>query len=488
MQGIFLSYCEHHVNTSSRFQRFILSSHYVWIFSVVFAVYMFGWSTRWTFDPTLVTNYAPGRFFTEQANSMLNGYFWVPESALPIECFTIDGNCVGYFGVFPSLIRMPLVLIFGSSIPELSSVFIPIASGLVLWSSLDLCLRLLRKEHSESPNINAWFMILVSLVLGPGSSLMLIFDPYIYQESIMWSLAGFLLAMNFYWRWTSERRSWQFTAMILACAVSAASRPTTVLTGLFLTVGVLVLLRKYRSFLKRMSYKLVLLAVLPFLTSFGVLTLKMGSPTLDFSKYHAMPSLQNVADKNGGSLAYSPRYIPTTVLSYFRPDALNIGTEWPWIRFLYGPPSQERLSGPWYAELKPVTYLPPLEEDSMWLERTTSITNTMPLALITTIISALTVLQRRKWSKALMLFAALSAPVVIFVQFAIASRYLADFYPILAIGTVFSASLIPQVAMWRTSFKAVLMTSISILLMFSILTVTMLGNQYSWLSQFGATG
>lgn len=488
MQEIFLRYCECHVNTSLKIQRFVLSSHYVWIVSVVFAVYMFGWSTRWTFDPTLVTNYAPGRFFTEQANSMLNGYFWVPESSLPIECFTINGECVGYFGVFPSIIRVPLVLIFGGSIPELSSIFIPIASGLVLWSSLDLCLRLVRREHSESPSINAWFMILVSLVLGPGSSLMLIFDPYIYQESIMWSLAGFLLAMNFYWRWTNERRSWQFTGMILACAASAASRPTTVLTGLFLTVGVLVLLRRDRPLLKRMSYKLVLLAILPFLTSFGVLTLKMGSPTLDFSKYHAMSSLQNVADKNGGSLEYSPRYIPTTVLSYFRPDSLNIGTEWPWIRFLYGPPSQGPLSGPWYSELKPVTYLPPLENDSMWLERTTSITNTMPLALIATIISALTVFRKRKWPIALMLFAALSAPVVIFVQFAIASRYLADFYPILAIGTVFSASLIPQISKWTISFKVVLMATISFLLIFSILTVTMLGNQYSWLSQFGASG
>ena len=476
------------MNTTSRFQRFVLSSHYVWVFSVLFSVYMYGWSTQWTFDATLITNYAPGRFFVEQANSMLNGHFWVPESALPIECFIIDGKCVGYFGVFPSLIRMPLVLIFGNSMPELGSLFIPIASGIIIWSSLDLCLRVLRKDHYENSLASSWFLILVSLVIGPGSNLMLIFDPYIYQESIMWSIAGFLLAVNFYWRWSHERRPWQITGMILACAAAGASRPTTVLTGLFLTVGIVVLVRNERQLLKRLSYKLILLALLPFLTSFGVLALKMGSPKLDFSKYQAMQALQNVANKNGGSLEYSPRYIPTTMFSYFRPDALNLGTEWPWVRFLYGPPSQGPLSGPWYNELKPVTYLAPLEEDSMWLERTTSITNTMPLALLATIISAVVALRRRQWPTTLILLAGLSAPVVIFVQFAIAARYLADFYPVLALGTIFSAALIPRFIKLKLSSRVMLMSSISIALVFSIITVTMLGSQYSWLSQFGATG
>jgi hypothetical protein len=477
-----------HANKSTAFQRFVLSSYFVWIASVVFGLYMFGWSSRWTFDPTLVQNYEPWRFFTAQANSMINGHFWVPDTALGFECFIIDERCVGYFGIFPSILRIPLVFLFGSSIPEFNSVFISIAAVIVLWSSLDLCLRLLRKEHSDSPRFNAWFMVIVAIVLGPASNLLFVFDPYMYQESIMWSLAGFLLAMNLFWRWTHERRSWQITGMILACAASAGSRPTTVMTGLLLTIGVLVFLRKDRSALIRNSFKLILLALLPFAATFGVLTLKMGSPSLDFSKYRSMPVLQHVADKNGGSLAYSPRYIPTTVLSYFRPDSLNIGSEWPWIRFLYGPKENRQLAGPWYAELKPATYLPPLEDNSMWLERHTSITNTMPLALFATIATVVIVFRQRQWSKGLILFAAFAAPVVIFVQFAIASRYLADMYPIFALGTIFSASLIHQFAKWGTRTKVVVTTSISALLVFSIVTVTMLGTQYAWITQFGGTG
>ena len=459
----------------------------MWIVSVVFGLYMFGWSTSWTFDATLVQNYEPARYFVEQANSMLNGHLWVPDGSLSFECFNIDGKCYGYFGIFPSIVRVPLVLIFGNSIPEFNSVFISLSAALVLWASLDLTLRILHREHTDSPRINAFFMIFVAIALGPGSNLMLIFDPYVYQESIMWSLAGFLLAINFYWRWTHERRPWQLTGMILACAASAGSRPTTVLTGLLLTIGIIFLLRKDFAALIRNSYKLVLLALLPFLASFGVLTLKMGSPSLDFSKYEVRDVLQHVADKNGGSLEYSPRYIPTTMLSYFRPDSLNVSNEWPWVRFLYGPQNNHHLGGRWITELKPVTYLPPLEKDSMWLERSTSITNTMPLSLFATATTVLTVLRRRQWSTGLILLAALAAPVVIFIQFAIAARYLADMYPFVALGTIFSSFLIPHIASWRTRSKVFAISSVSALLAFSILSVTMLGAQYAWITQFGGT-
>jgi hypothetical protein len=111
-----------------------------------------------------------------------------------------------------------------------------------------------------------------------------------------------------------------------------------------------------------------------------------------------MPVLQRVADKNDESLAYSPRYIPTTGLSHFRPDSLNVGTECPWIRFLYGPQKNRQLAGPWYTELKPATYLPPLEDDSMWRERHTSVTNTMTLTLFAIITSVVTILRQRQLS------------------------------------------------------------------------------------------
>jgi hypothetical protein len=61
-------------------------------------------------------------------------------------------------------------------------------------------------------------------------------------------------------------------------------------------------------------------------------------------------------------------------------------------------------------------------------------------------------------------------------------------YPLLALGTVFSSSLIPRAVKWGTRSKVIAMTAISASIIFSIMTVSMLGTQYAWISQFGGTG
>jgi hypothetical protein len=465
---------------SSKVQRFILSLRFVWFFSVIFAIYMYAWATQWTLNPDLPILYG-GRFFVEQANSMLNGYFWVPESALPIECFYIDGKCTGYYGIFPSLLRIPFVLVFGGAIPELNAVFISIAAGIALWAALHLCLQVLQKGPSGTGRTKSIAMVLVAMTLGPGSVLLLIFDPYVYQESIMWSVAGVLVAANLYWRWIHERRIWQILGMAVACACSAGSRPTTAFVGLLLLTGIGLTLSKEKTLHKKAVLGLVALGLLPLLMSFGVLMLKMGTPQQDFSKYESKAALQNVADNNNGSLGYSTRYIPTTIFMYLRPDALRFSTEWPWIQFRFGPNTETTLANEKSTELDSITYLPPLPNNSMLLERITSLTNIMPLALFATLFATAGFLRRKQWHLLLLIAAVSTAPLVLFVQFSIASRYLADFYPLLALGTVLCVTLIPQFETLKATTKRLLFTAMSLSIVFSILAVTMLAVEYAWI-------
>jgi hypothetical protein len=466
---------------SSNVQRYILSVHFIWAFSTMFGIYMYVWATQWTLNPVLPIPYR-GRFFVEQANSMLNGHFWVPKSALPIECFYIDGKCTGYYGVFPSLLRMPFVLIFGGEIPELNAVFISIAAGVSLWAALNLCLRILQKgPASGNRRTNAIAMVLVALTLGPGSVLVLIFDPYVYQEAIMWSVAGVLVATNLYWRWVNERRTWQIIGVAVACACSAGSRPTTAFVALLLLSGIALTLFKEKSLRKRSILGLATLALLPLLMSFGVLMLKMGTPQQDFNKYESKAALQNVADNNNGSLSYSARYIPTTVFTYLRPDALRFTTEWPWIQFRFGPNTETTLANEKSTELDSITYLPPLPKNSMLLERITSLTNIMPLALFATLFAAVAFLRKRQWHYLLLLAAVSTAPIILFVQFSIAARYLADFYPLLALGTVFSVTLIPEFEKLKVTTRRLLFTAMSLSIIFSVLAVTMLSVEYTWI-------
>lgn len=461
-------------------QRFILSSRFVWMFSIVFAIYMYAWSTQWTLNPDLPIPYR-GRFFVEQANSMLNGYFWVPETALPIECFFVDGKCTGYYGIFPSLLRIPFVLVFGATIPELNAVFISIAAGIALWAALNLCLRVLHMGPSGTGRNNSIAMVLVALTLGPGSVLFLIFDPYVYQESIMWSVAGVLVAANLYWRWVHERRTWQIIGIAVACACSAGSRPTTAFVGLLLLLGIAVTFYREKTLRNRTALGLIALSVLPLLMSFGVLILKMGTPQQDFSKYESKAAMQNVADKNNGSLGYSARYVPTTMFMYLRPDALRFSTEWPWIQFRFGPNLETALTNEKSTELESITYLPPLPKDSMLLERITSLTNIMPLALFATLLAGITFLRKRQWHFVLLLAAVSTAPMILFVQFSIATRYLADFYPVLALGTVLGVTLAPQYEMLKATTRRLLFAAMSLSIIFSVMAVTMLAVEYAWI-------
>ena len=49
-------------------------------------------------------------FYDRQARAMFHGHLWVPNGQLSIEAFVHDGHQFTYFGVFPSLIRMPILL------------------------------------------------------------------------------------------------------------------------------------------------------------------------------------------------------------------------------------------------------------------------------------------------------------------------------------------------------------------------------------------
>ena len=52
-----------------------------------------------------------GGFFEVQARAMLDGNLSIPTGSLGFEGFVVDGRTYTYFGVFPSLLRMPVMVI-----------------------------------------------------------------------------------------------------------------------------------------------------------------------------------------------------------------------------------------------------------------------------------------------------------------------------------------------------------------------------------------
>ena len=76
----------------------------------------------WTGKINGLRSVAPDNFYELQARGMFAGHFYVPTGSLGIEGFLHAGRTYTYFGIWPSIIRMP-ILVFSFSMP--SSVRMP---------------------------------------------------------------------------------------------------------------------------------------------------------------------------------------------------------------------------------------------------------------------------------------------------------------------------------------------------------------------------
>ena len=136
-------------------------------------------------------------------------------------------------------------------------------------------------------------------------------------------------------------------------------------------------------------------------------------------------------------------FTPTELVAYFRPDALTLQREWPFVDFRFPP--------------EPILWVPPLPPGGAYVERVASLTSTMPLAWIVNSIvasclaitawrmasareqrtkgSVATALTRSQWIVAVGALASAAAMTVLTVTtVGITNRYLGDFFAISAVG------------------------------------------------------
>ena len=166
---------------------------------------------------------------------------------------------------------------------------------------------------------------------------------------------------------------------------------------------------------------------------FAQLTLPQASETYEAARINE--DFRHVVEVNNG-VTVGLRFVPTAMWTYFRPDSLNFSSHCPWVRFRFNRGPDSTTTG--------ITYLPPLKQDSMWVERTTSIPDAMPLAFLSTAGIILTLARRSRQRLELVVLAALCTPLMVTsMTVGIAARYLVDAYPLVAVGMAFSASQIP---------------------------------------------
>jgi hypothetical protein len=133
-----------------------------------------------------------GCVYDAQAASFLQGRWDVPREVLRTEGFTRDGKWYSYFGVFPALLRVPLMLAMPEMAGRWSRLFVVCASMLTSGYAL-LILRTARKAFSLSESARRavrWIDPLFVVLIGLGSTV--IFLPsrsFPHHEAPAWGAA-----------------------------------------------------------------------------------------------------------------------------------------------------------------------------------------------------------------------------------------------------------------------------------------------------------
>jgi len=288
----------------------------------------------------------PDNFYDLQARALFAGHLSLPHGALGIEAFNHDGHQYTYFGLFPALLRMPVLALthrFDGRLTAPSLLLAWVTTGvfgsLLLWRT-----RILIRGRA----ILGWaetlsYGVLMATVTGGSVLVYLAASPFVYNEDFAWSVAlttGSLFTLL----GVLERPS---TKRIVACGVlillTNLDRQTTgyaVIIGAFLVAG-WFLLGYGGAEQRRRSIPMFVAGAVPLAVSCTVTWLKFGLP-------FGLPMADQVWAQinahrryflaaNGGK-AFSLAFIPTTAWAYLQPAGIHLSSVFPYAALPTTPP------------------------------------------------------------------------------------------------------------------------------------------------------
>lgn len=408
-------------------------------------------------------------FFTQQAISMLQGRLDVDPSVLPGECFVFEGKCFGYFGLTPSLLRIPFIANapLWASGPDLGLSPIMVLAGLLLGLAASILLvdylwKIASNKVTTPTTTSAsrWigFAYIIAMVaVGPGTLFLQLARPAAFEEAIIWAAALSLWGLLCLARWFHRGGNLNIVLAVglFTLAASARASAAAMALGLSLLIIVFGLVRRADVNLRRVTPWALALAAVPLATLAWSFYAKFSSVMPDWllnQQIATSTHWQEILQINGGR-TFSPLFIPTILWTYLRPDAIGFR------------PDAESLGGrlqfemirPEYAD---ISWLWPIDRGALYLEPTASLSVLVPAALILLVLALIKApsLSTRTpsplhshpqtlspWFTRIFILVGFSYAGLVLTTVAITNRYLGDFIPgvvlAVALGTVALAQL-----------------------------------------------
>jgi hypothetical protein len=378
-------------------------------------------------------------FYDLQARAMFHGHLNIAPGNMGIEAFVHHGRQFTYFGVFPSLLRMPILLVTSSLDRQLTAPSILLAwmstglfTSLALWR-----LRILIRGRALLGRAEAASLgVLMATIMGGSVILYLSATPFVYNEDFAWSVPltiGSLFALL----GVMEKPTWGRVVasgvLIVATNLDRTPAGYASVIGALLIAGRFALGRGGESNRRWALPVAAIAAVIPFLANavftYGKFGIPVGLPMADQVWATVNAHRRHFLAANNGK-AFSFAFLPSTVWAYFQPAGLHLSGVFPFITPPTAPAAA--LNGAVLDQTYP----------------TASIPATMPLLFLLSCWGLVTSFRPRAFGQAhltrIILVAAATGAGGVLLWGYISERYMADFMPFLIL-----ASGIGLIDIWR---------------------------------------
>jgi hypothetical protein len=439
---------------------------------LVYALILFNFHRD--FGRTAVALGYASRFFETQADAFLDGRVSLPDGSMGIEGFEVGGRTYMYFGPFPALLRIPMMLITHDFDGQLTLVSMLLAWLLFAVMAARLVWLVRRCLVPEGPVSRTEAVLVgVFLVLVTGGTT-LTFDaslPWAYHEVYLWQAALVLTAAYWMVRVALEPTANAVRWLAIVALATALTRTTGGLGVSLGIIGLALWMRFGASFRERrgMWVWVLLAGLLPLAAGMAYNLVKFQHPfmfPLQNQVWTDVNEHRRVAlEANGGSIT-GLQFFWTSLVNYFAPGGIRFVDYFPWITL---PATNARSYG---GAVIDQSY------------RTGSVTAFMPLLLVMSLASLAVLLRPTRRLANGLGIRALRVPVFTTVLMTggvmaygyVANRYTSEFVPALVVGST--------IALWALVLPLVRRSrAIAV----PVLGVIALATAYSVLAQ-GLTG
>jgi len=394
-----------------------------------------------------------------QARAIMGGHLTLPNGSIGPEAFVHGGHSYTYFGIFPSLLRIPLFLFTHALDGRLTAISMlgawlvtALFSALLLWR-----IRIVfRGEAYLGWGETISYGILLASILAGSVLLYLASQPNEYSEDLAWSVA-LASASLFALLGVVERPSW---GRVMACGtlvlLTNLNRATTGYTCVFAAVLIAVWFGLGRAGPDRRRWwiPMLLAGLVPMAAGVAIDLAKFGIPFGVPVSAQLLFKSEGFNHINGGHY-YSLRFLPSALQAYVDPTNLRFTSLFPYITL-------------------PNIPNPPVAHTTLFTRApTASVVATTPLLVVAGIWGVITTFARHrdpvKRSLRILLIAMAATAATAMIDGWILERFVGDFLPLLMLaGMIGTVDVWRRVADRRRGLRLATLAALALLALFGV--------------------